>query len=123
MKKDLNKNKDIAIKVDHVSKTFRIPHEKITSLRGAVVSGLSSVHLPILGGGQGGGSSYEEFKVYPVVSVIGALDDGFFEKFTGLISKKIYDNIRVLKPPALTPFRGTVGFIFVLVGYEKNIES
>ncbi|MEF3692333.1 MAG: ABC transporter ATP-binding protein [Candidatus Moraniibacteriota bacterium] len=82
MKKDLNKNKDIAIKVDHVSKTFRIPHEKITSLRGAVVSGLSSVHLPILGGGQGGGSSYEEFK---------ALEDVSFEvkkgEFFGVIGR------------------------------------
>ena len=30
--------KDIAIKVEGVSKTFRIPHEKISSLRGAFVS-------------------------------------------------------------------------------------
>jgi hypothetical protein len=31
MKKDLDKKNEIAIKVEHVSKTFRIPHEKITS--------------------------------------------------------------------------------------------
>jgi len=30
-------NSDIAIKVENVSKTFRIPHEKISSLRGAFV--------------------------------------------------------------------------------------
>lgn len=31
-------DKDIAISVNNVSKTFRIPHEKISSLRGAFVS-------------------------------------------------------------------------------------
>ena len=30
--------KDIAIKVENVSKTFRIPHEKITSVKGAFVN-------------------------------------------------------------------------------------
>ena len=30
--------KEIAIQVNNVSKTFRIPHEKITSLRGAFVN-------------------------------------------------------------------------------------
>jgi ABC-2 type transport system ATP-binding protein len=29
---------DVAIKVDHVSKTFKLPHEKTTSIKGAVVS-------------------------------------------------------------------------------------
>ena len=29
---------DIAISVSNVSKTFRIPHEKITTIRGAFVS-------------------------------------------------------------------------------------
>lgn len=32
--------KDLAIKVENVSKTFRIPHEKITTIRGAFVSAL-----------------------------------------------------------------------------------
>jgi len=30
--------KDLAIKVENVSKTFRIPHEKISTIRGAFVS-------------------------------------------------------------------------------------
>jgi hypothetical protein len=33
-------DKNIAIKIENVSKTFRIPHEKISSLRGAFVSAL-----------------------------------------------------------------------------------
>ncbi|HUD08700.1 MAG TPA: hypothetical protein VMQ48_01260 [Candidatus Saccharimonadales bacterium] len=41
--------KDYAIKVNGVSKTFRIPHEKITTIRGAFVSALKS-------------HGYEEFK-------------------------------------------------------------
>jgi len=61
---------DIAIKVDHVSKTFRIPHEKITSIRGAATSVFSR---------KGG---YEEFK---------ALDDVSFEvekgEFFGIIGR------------------------------------
>jgi lipopolysaccharide transport system ATP-binding protein len=61
--------KDIAIKVENVSKTFRIPHEKITSLRGAFVSALKS-------------HGYEEFK---------ALDDVSFEvkkgEFFGIIGR------------------------------------
>ena len=48
---------EIAIKVNSVSKTFRIPHEKITTIRGAFVSALKS-------------HGYEEFK---------ALDDVSFE--------------------------------------------
>lgn len=62
--------KDIAIKVDNVSKTFRIPHEKVTSLRGAFVSALSR------------DKGYEEFK---------ALDDVSFEvkkgEFFGIIGR------------------------------------
>ena len=56
MKKE-TKNNEIAIKVDHVSKTFRIPHEKITSIKGAVTNAFRS-------------GGYEEFK---------ALDDVSFE--------------------------------------------
>ena len=49
--------KDIAIQVNNVSKTFRIPHEKISSLRGAFVNAFRS-------------HGYEEFQ---------ALDDVSFE--------------------------------------------
>ncbi|MDD3486859.1 MAG: ABC transporter ATP-binding protein [Candidatus Moranbacteria bacterium] len=61
--------KDIAIKVENLSKTFKIPHEKITSLKGAFVSALKS-------------KGYEEFK---------ALDDVSFEvkkgEFFGIIGR------------------------------------
>ena len=62
-------DKDIAIKVDHVSKTFKIPHEKVSSLRGAAVSVFSR------------NKGFEEFKVYPVAAqyATGALDDVSFE--------------------------------------------
>jgi ABC-2 type transport system ATP-binding protein len=69
MKKDLNKNSEIAIKVDHVSKTFKIPHEKISSVRGVVVNAFKT-------------GGYEEFK---------ALDDISFEvkkgEFFGIIGR------------------------------------
>lgn len=61
--------KDIAIRVENVSKTFRIPHEKISSLRGAFVNLFRS-------------NPYEEFK---------ALDDVSFEvkkgEFFGIIGR------------------------------------
>jgi len=61
--------KDIAIKVEGVSKTFRIPHEKVTSLRGAAINAFKK-------------NSYEEFK---------ALDDVSFEvkkgEFFGIIGR------------------------------------
>src|SRR3989339_1997197 len=63
-------DKDIAISVKNVSKTFRIPHEKISSLRGAAVSVFSKKR------------GYEEFK---------ALDDVSFEvkkgEFFGIIGR------------------------------------
>ncbi|MFA5985752.1 MAG: ABC transporter ATP-binding protein [Parcubacteria group bacterium] len=46
---------DIAIKVKDISKTFRIPHEKITSLRGAAISAFKK-------------KTYEEFKALDGVS-------------------------------------------------------
>ncbi|EKE20747.1 MAG: ABC transporter-related protein, partial [uncultured bacterium] len=68
MKKEMNNN-EIAIKVDHVSKTFKIPHEKITSVKGAVTGLFKS-------------GGYEEFK---------ALDDVSFEvkkgEFFGIIGR------------------------------------
>ncbi len=62
-------DKNIAISVKNVSKTFRIPHEKISSLRGAAVSAFKK-------------KSFEEFK---------ALDDVSFEvkkgEFFGIIGR------------------------------------
>lgn len=62
-------DKDIAISVKNISKTFKIPHEKVTSVRGAVVSAFKS-------------GRYEEFK---------ALDDVSFEvkkgEFFGIIGR------------------------------------
>ena len=61
--------KDIAISVKNISKTFRIPHEKVSSLRGAAVNAFRK-------------SGYEEFK---------ALDDVSFEvkkgEFFGIIGR------------------------------------
>jgi ABC-type polysaccharide/polyol phosphate transport system ATPase subunit len=50
--------KNIALSIKNVSKTFRIPHEKVSSLRGAFTQALK------------GKTTYEEFK---------ALDDVSFE--------------------------------------------
>lgn len=62
-------DKEIAISVKNVSKTFKIPHEKISSIRGAVTSVFKS-------------GGYEEFK---------ALDDVSFEvkkgEFFGIIGR------------------------------------
>ncbi len=62
-------NSDIAISVKNVSKTFRIPHEKISSLRGAAISVFKK-------------KSYEEFE---------ALNDVSFEvkkgEFFGIIGR------------------------------------
>jgi ABC-type polysaccharide/polyol phosphate transport system ATPase subunit len=61
--------KEIAVKIEHVSKTFRIPHEKVSSVRGAVVNMFRQ-------------STYEEFQ---------ALDDVSFEvkkgEFFGIIGR------------------------------------
>ncbi len=64
-----NENNQVAIKVKNVSKTFRIPHEKINSVRGVFVNALKK-------------KNYEEFK---------ALDDVSFEvkkgEFFGIIGR------------------------------------
>lgn len=68
MRKNHNSN-EIAIKIENLSKTFRIPHEKVDTLRGAFVNIFKK-------------TSYEEFK---------ALDDISFEvrrgEFFGIIGK------------------------------------
>jgi ABC-2 type transport system ATP-binding protein len=50
-------SEDAAIRVDHVTKTFRLPHEKQTSLKGALINKL-----------RGGGRSYETQQVLKEVS-------------------------------------------------------
>lgn len=104
MEKDLNKNNEVAISVANISKTFKIPHEKITSVKGAVTGLFSSSRLPFLGGGQGGGSSYEEFKVLDDVS-FEVRKKGFFVILTSTLQSVI---ISALKPPVLTFWHGGV---------------
>lgn len=62
-------NKDLAIKVENISKTFKIPHQKIRTLRGAFINAFRT-------------KTYEEFK---------ALDGVSFEvkkgEFFGIIGK------------------------------------
>ena len=73
---------NIAIKVSRVSKTFRIPHEKVSSLRGAAVSVFSR------------NKGFEEFKVYPIATLYATL------KILTLFLN--FDTIKLLKSPVLT---------------------
>jgi ABC-2 type transport system ATP-binding protein len=72
-------NPEIAISVSHVSKTFKIPHEKISSLRGAVTGAFK----------KGG---FEEFK---------ALDDVSFEVKKG----EFFARLDSRKRPLVDPLR------------------
>jgi ABC-2 type transport system ATP-binding protein len=56
-------NPEIAISVSHVSKTFRIPHEKVSSLRGAAISAFKR------------NKGFEEFKALDACPV------NFFDSF------------------------------------------
>ncbi len=85
-------NKNIAIQVKNVSKTFKIPHEKISTVRGAFVNILKK-------------KTYEEFK---------ALDDVSFEvkkgEFFGIIGRNGSGKSTLLKVLAgiYQPDRGSV---------------
>src|SRR4030042_3446698 len=72
-------NQEIAIKVENISKTFRIPHEKISTLKGAFLSAFKT-------------KSYEKFK---------ALDDISFEvkkgEFFGIIGRNGSGKTTLLK--------------------------
>jgi len=125
---------NIAIKVSGVSKTFRIPHEKVSSLRGAAVEGFKRLSLGrSLRTAKGStfgvaNQAYEEFK---------ALDDVSFEVKKGEFfaclparqgiigrngsGKSIFQigvdrffkcaMINLLKPPALTPQKARRVFV------------
>jgi len=81
-------NNDIAISVKNVSKTFRIPHEKITSVKGAVTNVFKSGGYPArdASASVAGG---EEFKVYPVANATGALDVYLVVYTTGDVSFEV----------------------------------
>ena len=94
-------NDEVAISVKGVSKTFRIPHEKVTSLRGAAVNLFRS-------------GGYEEFK---------ALDDVSFEvkkgEFFGIIGRNGSGKSTLLKilagiyaPDRVYPVKSAKGEIF-----------
>lgn len=74
-------NSDIAIKVQNLSKTFKIPHEKIDTMRGAFVN-LPAMFRSAMQAGAFKKNSYEQFK---------ALDDVSFEikkgEFFGIIGR------------------------------------
>ena len=91
---------NIAISVKNVSKTFRIPHEKVSSLRGAFTQAFN------------GRRTYEEFKALDDVSF--EVKKGEFLLFFVLLTRRIFHAIlKVLKPPALIPARGHGGvFVF-----------
>ena len=103
--------KDLAIKVENVSKTFRIPHEKITSLQSAFVNAFHK-------------NGYEEFK---------ALDNVSFEvkkgEFFGIIGRNGSGKSTLLKILAgiYIPDQGNVkisGLIspFLELGIGFNLE-
>ncbi len=88
---------NIAIKVSGVSKTFRIPHEKVSSLRGAAVSVFKR------------NKGYEEFKALDDVS-FSVGDQILMVFFHVLTVVSEYANIEVLKSPVLTARHGGVLF-------------
>ncbi|NTW29710.1 MAG: hypothetical protein HGB37_05135 [Candidatus Moranbacteria bacterium] len=90
---------DIAISVKGVSKTFKIPHEKVSSIRGAFVGMFSSFHLPFVMGtcfrgkrGSEGGVSYEEFKALDDVSF--EVKKGEFFGIVGLVTPQAFEGGR-----------------------------
>ena len=88
---------NIAISVKNVSKTFKIPHEKVSSLRGAAVSVFKR------------NKGYEEFKALDDVS-FSVGDQILMVFFHVLTVVSEYANIEVLKSPVLTARHGGVLF-------------
>jgi len=107
---------DIAIKVDHISKTFKLPHEKQTSVKGALIGLL-----------RGGKRSYERQKV---------LNDISFEikkgEFFGIVGRNGSGKSTLLKLLAgiYTPTKGGIGvngkltpFIELGVGFNPELTG
>lgn len=107
-------DKEIAVKVENISKTFRIPHEKITSLRGAFVSAFKT-------------KGYEKFK---------ALDDVSFEvkkgEFFGIIGRNGSGKSTLLKILAgiYKPDKGHVKinglispFLELGIGFQQELSG
>ncbi len=87
-------NNNIAIKVSNVSKTFRIPHEKISSVRGAFVNVFKMFY------------ALKEISVKDVLNKDkNSAETAFFQILTGFTDFAI---INLLKPPVLTARHGGV---------------
>ncbi len=107
---------DIAIKVDHVSKTFKLPHEKQGSIKNALINGV-----------RGGSRSFERQKV---------LDDVSFEikkgEFFGIVGRNGSGKSTMLKLLAgiYSPTKGHVQvngkltpFIELGVGFNPELTG
>jgi ABC-2 type transport system ATP-binding protein len=109
-------SKDVAIKIDHVSKTFKLPHEKQTSLKGATINYF-----------RGRSRSFETQQV---------LDDVTFEikkgEFFGIVGRNGSGKSTLLKMLAgiYTPSGGTIEvngqltpFIELGVGFNQELTG
>jgi len=107
---------DIAIKVEHVSKTFKLPHEKSTSIKGALINKL-----------KGGNRAYERQEV---------LKDVSFEirkgEFFGIVGRNGSGKSTMLKMLAgiYTPSSGNIQvngrltpFIELGVGFNQELTG
>lgn len=94
---------NIAISVKNVSKTFRIPHEKVSSVRGAVISAFKS-------------GGYEEFN---------ALDDVSFEvkkgEFFGIIGRNGSGKSTILKDNAFNEGSNLSSVRAVFSAIDRNV--
>ena len=99
LKEIIAQNKHIAISVKNVSKTFRIPHEKVSSVRGAVVSAFKSGGYEILAG-------IDKLKEKSFFEgIIGCSTSGANTIVFGVDRNLYCATISLLKPPALTFLR------------------